>query len=135
MPISGATLVSGGAYAAPTGGSSKTFTLVGETIRNGIKVADLSITDSRIRPSITCINRPARLDTKGIYISKDKRTIKIVQPKILASGALTFNVREIRIEDHPETTDAEKAIMNGYVSQIIGGDVDFTSFVLNGATA
>lgn len=135
MPISGATLVSGGTYAAPTGGTVKTFSEVGETIRNGKKVSDLSVADSRIRPTITCINRPATLNSLGKYISKDKRTVKIVQPKILTDGSLAFNVREVMMSDHPETTLAEKAILDGFVSQITGGDADFQAFIHDGSVA
>lgn len=133
MPISGATLLNGGAIAA-SGGTSKTFSDVGETIKNGKKVADFSVVDARVRPTITCVNRPASLNSLGIYISKDKRTAKLVQPKVIASGALVFNVREIRAEDHPETTDAEKAILDSYAAQIIS-DSDFTQFFRNGSTA
>lgn len=133
MPISGATLLLGGTVAA-TGGTSKTFTDVGETIKNGKKVSDLSVADARIRPTITCVNRPAALNSLGKYISKDKKTGKLVWPKLLADGTLVFNVREIRVEDHPETTDAEKANMDSYAAQILC-DADFTQFVRNGSTA
>lgn len=133
MPISGATLLSGGTVSA-TGGTSKTFTDVGETIKNGKKVSDLSVLDSRVRPTLTCINRPAALNSLGKYISKDKRTLKFVFPKLLADGTLAFNVREIRIEDHPETTEAEKIIQDSYAAQLLC-DADFTSFIRNGSTA
>lgn len=133
MPISGATLLLGGTCSA-TGGTSKTFTDVGITIKNGKQVSDLTVTDARVRPTITCINRPAQLDSLGVYISKDKKTVKLVWPKLIADGSLKFNVRELRFEDHPETTDAEKANMNSYAAQICF-DSDFQQFILNGATS
>lgn len=133
MPIKGASLLLGGTI-TPSGGTAKTFTEVGETIKNGVKVTDLSVTDSRLRPTITCINRPATLNNLGVYISKDKRTVKLVWPKQLTDGSIKFNVRDIRIEDHPETTDTEKANMNSYAAQFLC-DADFQQFVLNGATA
>lgn len=133
MPISGATLLLGGTVSA-TGGTSKTFTDVGETIKNGKKVTDLSVTDARVRPTITCVNRPAALNSVGKYISKDKRTAKLVFPKLLADGSLAFNVREIRVEDHPETTDAEKVNQDSYAAQVFC-DADFTQFIRNGSTA
>lgn len=133
MPISGATLLLGGSVAA-TGGTSKTFTDAGETIKNGKKVTDLTVTDARVRPTITCINRPASLNSIGKYISKDKRTVKLVFPKLLADGSLAFNVRDIRIEDHPETTDAEKVNQDSYAAQILC-DADFNAFIRNGSTA
>lgn len=133
MPISNATLLSGG-IVATTGGTSKAWTDVGETIKNGKKVSDLSVTDSRIRPTITVVNRPAALNSLGKYISKDKRTSKLVTPKILTDGSLAFNVLEQRFETHPETTDAEKAIMLSYGAQM-QSDADFTPFQINGTTA
>lgn len=133
MPISNATLLLGGTVAA-TGGTSKTWTDVGETIKNGKKVSDLTVTDSRIRPTITVVNRPASLNSLGKYISKDKRTSKLVIPKILTDGSLAFNVLEQRLETHPETTDAEKAIMLSYGAQM-QCDPDFIPFQTNGTTA
>lgn len=133
MPIKGASLLLGGVI-TPSAGTAKTFTEVGETIKNGVKVTDLSVTDARLRPTITCINRPATLNSLGIYISKDKRTSKLVWPKQLADGSIKFNVADIRLETHPETTDAEKANMVSYACQMLC-DADFQAFVYNGAVA
>lgn len=133
MPIKGATLLLDGTI-TPSAGTSKTFTEMGETIKNGVKVADLSVVDARLRPTITCINRPAVLNGLGVYTSKDKKTVKIVMPKLLASGVIAFPLREIRLEDHPEMTEAEKRYLNSYAAQIMA-DSDFQQFILNGATA
>lgn len=133
MPIKGATLVVGGTVST-TGGTSKTFTEVGETIKNGVKVADFSVTDSRIRPTVTCVNRPATLNNLGKFISKDKKTVRLVIPRIEADGSVTFPLREIRCEDSPSMTDAEKSTLNGYVAQIMT-DPDFQQFILYGTTA
>ena len=132
MPISNSTLLSGATVSA-AGGSSKTFSVVGETIKNGIKVMDTSVTDARLRPTLTCINRPAQMSA-GVYISKDKKTMKLVSPKVIASGAIVYNVREVRIEDHPETTDAERDILDGYTAQLMF-DSDFTAFRRYGAVS
>lgn len=133
MPIKGATLISGPTLAA-TGGTSKTFTEMGETLNNGVKVTDLSVADARVRPVISAVNRPAKLGPAGVYISRDKRTLKLVVPKILASGAINPSIREIRMEDHPEVTDAEKAIIDGYAAQLMF-DADFAAFRNNGSLA
>lgn len=133
MPIKGASLLLDGTVSF-SAGTAKSFTEVGETIKNGVKVTDLSVTDGRIRPSITCINRPAVLNNLGVYTSKDKKTVKIVWPKLRADGTISFPLREIRIEDDPEMTDAEKRYLNSYTCQIMA-DADFQQFVLNGATA
>lgn len=133
MPLKGATLISGATLSA-TGGTVKTFTEMGETLRNGIKITDLSVADARLRPVVSAVNRPAKLGPAGVYISRDKRVIKLLFPKILASGAINFSIREIRLEDHPEVTDAEKAIIDGYTAQIMF-DADFTAFRNNGSVA
>lgn len=129
MPISGATLLSGATLSA-TGGTSKTFSKVGETITNGVKVTDLSVTDSRVRPTITCINRPAVLSSLGKY-SKGKRTAKLVMPKILTDTSIQFPLIEIRIEDHPEMSDAEVTALLTYAGQLCF-DADFQNFMKYG---
>lgn len=133
MPIKGATLLLSGTLPVATGGTAKTFSEVGETIKNGVKVTDLSVTDARLRPTITCINRPAKL-VNGKYINRDKKTVKIVVPKLLADGTIAFPLREVRIEDHPEMSDAEKAVLNSYMGQVFS-DADLINFVLYGTTA
>lgn len=133
MPIKGGALLLNGTI-TPSAGTPKTFTEMGETINNGVKVVDLSVTDARLRPTITCINRPAAINSLGKYSSKDKKTIKIVMPKLLADGTLAFPLREIRCEDHPEMTDAEKTALNSYAAQVMV-DSDYQAFILYGATA
>lgn len=131
MAIKSSSLLIGGTIAA-SGGTVRTFTEVGETIKNGIKVADFSVTDSRIRPTITCVNRPAVLNSLGKYISKDKKTVRLVIPRLEADGTVSFPLREIRCEDSASMTDAEKLVLNQYAAQIMF-DSDFTAFILNGA--
>lgn len=133
MPIKGATLSQSGTLSV-TGGTVKTFTEVGETIRNGVKVSDLSVTDARIRPTITCVNRPAQLNSSGVYVSKDKRTSKVVWPRLAADGTLSFPLGEIRTEFTADMTDAEKMAILCYLGQLMF-DADFQQFFLNGATA
>lgn len=133
MPIKGASLLLSGVLPVATGGTAKTFTEVGETIKNGVKVTDLSVTDARLRPTITCINRPARL-VNGKYINRDKKTIKLVMPQLLGDGTIDFPLGEIRLEDHPEMTDAQRDARNSYLGQIFS-DADFRNFVLYGVVA
>lgn len=133
MPIKGSSLLLNGALPVATGGTAKIFTEVGETIKNGVKVTDLTVTDARLRPYIVCINRPARL-VNGKYINRDKKIFKLVMPQLLADGTIDFPHREIRIEDHPEMTDATRIIMNSYCGQFFS-DADFSDFRLYGVTA
>lgn len=133
MPIRNASLTLGGTISI-TGGTTKTFTEAGETINNGVKVVDLSITDSRLRTAITATNRPGKLNAAGVYVSKDKKTVKIVWPKLRADGTISFPLREMRAEDDQEMTETEKAQLNSYAAQVFFSPA-FQQFILNGATA
>lgn len=130
MPISGATLLSGATLSA-TGGTAKTFSTVGETIANGKKVTDLSVADARVRPTVTCINRPSSLSALGVY-SKAKRTIKLVIPRVNTAGVVQFPLLEIRLEDYPEMSAAEVTALVNYGAQLLF-DADFANFIANGA--
>lgn len=130
MPIKGAVMAQSGTCSV-TGGTSKTWTEVGETIKNGVKVCDFSASDARLRPTLTAINRPAQL-SKGVYISKDKRTVKLVFPKLKADGTISFPLREIRSENDAENTVAEIAMMDSYAAQVLF-DTDFQPFRETGA--
>lgn len=134
MPISNATLSLGGTCSV-SGGTTKTFTEAGETIANGKKVVDLSQTDARLRPFIVCVNRPARTDGRGKFISKEKHTARLVVPKLRADGTISYPLVEIRFEPDVENTDAERTQMLSYAAQIAGIDGDFTPFMLYGTTA
>lgn len=133
MPIRNASLTLGGTISI-SGGTAKTFTEAGETITNGVKVVDFSTTDSRLRTAITATNRPGKLNATGVYISKDKKTVKIVRPKLRADGTISFPLREMRAEDDQEMTDTEKAELNNFAAQVFF-DPDFQQFILNGTTA
>lgn len=132
MAISNSTLLSGSTLSA-AGGTTKTFTKVGETIPNGIKVTDLSVTDARVRPTITCINRPSSFNSLDNSYTKGKRTAKLVIPKLLASGKIVFPLAELRLEDHPEMTVAEIDALLTFTGQMCF-DADFRNFVLYGTT-
>lgn len=133
MPIKGASLAVGGTISV-TGGTAKTFTDMGETIKNGVKVADLSQPDARIRTTITAINRPAITDRNGKFISKDRRSTKTVMPKILADGSIAYNFVESVSSIHPETTDAERAQLLGIDAQL-KFNTDLTNFQLYGSVS
>lgn len=133
MPISNSTLSLGGTCSV-TGGTSKTFTEAGETITNGKKVVDFSQTDARLRPFVVCVNRPARTNGQGKFISKEKRTWRLVCPKLRADGTISYPLLEIRFEPDVENTDAERNQMLSYGAQGCF-DADFSSFMLYGTIA
>lgn len=132
MPLAGATISSGATLSA-AGGTTKTFTTAGETIPNGRKIVDLSVTDARIRPSITCVNKPAVLNAQTGTYSKGKRTLKLVKPLILANGEVKFPLVEIRVEDHPEMSQAAVDAMVYEAAQTMFG-ASFRAFYQSGST-
>lgn len=132
MPLANATILSGATLAA-TGGTAKTYSTAGEFIPNGRKMVDLSEKDARVRPSITCVNKPATLNSQTGQYSKGKRVFKLVKPKVLASGKIIFPLFEARIEDHPEMTQAEVDALLTEGAQMCF-DADFLPFVRSGST-
>lgn len=130
MALSSASLLQGATLSA-TGGTSKTYSVMGESIPNGKKLVDLTITDARLRGTVTCINRPSAYNASTGISSKGKRSLKLVEPKLLASGKMAFPLGEIRIEDHPEMTVAEVDSILTKLGQMCF-DTDFRNFVLYG---
>lgn len=131
MAIQNGTILTG-ATSAATGGTSSTLSLTGTNIVSGIQVADMSITDYRVRPFINFKYRNPTLKN-GVY-SKSKAEAMIVIPKILASGLASFPLLRIGFEGHPEMLDAETVKILSWGAQLLF-DADFTAFWKTGAKA
>lgn len=135
MSIVNATVLLNGATATFSGGSLKTFTPDGTTIENGIRIADASVTDFRVRPSITLRNRNPQLTNGPIpKWTKDKKSLVYQIPFLTASGEIAFNTLRIEREIHPETTAAAAHDFNAVGAQILL-DLDFTSYWASGSLA
>lgn len=126
MSIRNATILTGATIAA-TGGTSSTLKATGAVIAGGIQVVDASITDIRLRPTITFKARPASLQRDGSY-SKQKVDYTIRMPKLLADGTVGLNLSSGTLSVHPESTTAEIVKLCTWSSQIYF-DTDFTDFV------
>ena len=133
MPLSSAVVKTGATGLTVVGGSDETFTPDGVSIPQGLHLADAAETDFRVRKNMTIRNRPPTLDNLGVY-SKDKKSITIVAPKILASGATVFNLIRVEREVHPESTAAEALELNMLAGQALS-DADFLSFWSAGSLA
>lgn len=132
MSLQNASVLNGATLSA-TGGTALNLVVAGQTIPNGLLLHDTSNTDARLWPSVTCVNRPPTYNQSTDTWSKGKRTVKLVVPKILANGKIGYPLAETRIEDFPEMTTAEKIFLLSIMSQILGIDADFSSFVLTGS--
>jgi hypothetical protein len=131
MPIKGGTILNTVTSFAPTGGTSVTLSTTGQTIANGVQVADMAVADFRVRPTITFKNRVATLQADGTW-SKSKLDYTIVVPKVLASGKMAFPVARGSLECHPEMTAAEVTKLIQWSCQI-WYDADFAAFLTTGA--
>lgn len=125
--------IQAGATIAPTGGSAVTYTPNGQTIQNGIQLIDAAVTDYRIRPTVTLKVKNPVLDSNSVY-SKDRKSILLVEPILLASGKVVFNLIRIEREVHPETTAANALGFNTKAAQLLT-DADFTAFWASGSLA
>jgi hypothetical protein len=131
MSLTNAVVKAGATSLTVVGGADETFTPDGVTVANGLHIADAAQADFRIRKNMSIKNRVPTLQTDGTY-TKDKKSITIVAPKLLASGATAFNLVRVEREVHPESTAAEAFELNMLLGQALS-DADFTAFWTSGS--
>lgn len=90
-----------GATTALTGGTSLTFVLTGEQLASGVVLANLTETDFFAREKVYATSRIPSLQGDGEY-SKQKSSIRVVRPQVLASGKTVYNLVRVEVEVHPE---------------------------------
>jgi hypothetical protein len=115
------------------GGTAMALSSDGQTVKNGIHVADMSELNFLIRSNMTLRTRNPVLQSDGSY-SKAKRFMTIVVPKIIASGAVKFPLIRIEIEMEPEMTLAEQTNLLLLGAQCFT-DADLQSFLSYGSLA
>lgn len=125
--------INAGATISAAGGSAVNYTPNGQTIQNGIQLIDATVTDYRVRPTVTLKVKNPVLDSNLVY-SKDRKSILLVEPIILASGKVVFNLIRMEREVHPETTAANALGLNTKAAQLLT-DADFTNFWASGSIA
>lgn len=131
MPISGMTLLSGATNSA-AGGTAKTFSLDGLQVKSGVHVADLSVTDFRLRPGITFKSRMPAKRADGTW-QKGKFSATLTIPKLLADGkTVEYPLGRLEVEPHAESTDAEIIAILCYMAQLCF-DTDTVPFFKTGA--
>lgn len=133
MSISTLSLQKDATSGTTVGGTAMALSSDGVEVKNGIHVADMSESNFALRTHITLSTRNPQLLADGTY-SKGKRKVTIVVPKLLASGAIAFNVNRQSVEVHPETTVAEQTNLHMLGAQV-WTDADLTNFLLYGSLA
>lgn len=95
------TLKTGATGFTVTAGTDKTFSADGQTVQNGVHLADASTADFRVRPHVTFKNRNPARQSDGTY-SKGKREIIYTLPILKANGKVAFNTWRYSQEYDPE---------------------------------
>lgn len=106
MGLKTMSLLSGAAVSA-SGGTALAFADDGISIQNGLHLIVPSDTDYQTRRQVTAKVKQPTLDTKtGVY-GKDKKSISLTKPMVLADGRVIFNVIRIEREVHPSLAAAD----------------------------
>lgn len=106
MGIKSISLLTGATLSA-SGGSALAFADDGQSIPNGVHLVVPGDTDYQTRRQATVKYRPPTLDARTGVFGKDKKTVSLVQPVVLASGQVVFNTVRIEREVHPSTSAAD----------------------------
>lgn len=133
MPIQSGTILTASTISA-AGGTASTLTSDGQTVQNGVHVADMAVSDLRIRPHWTFKNYLPTLDSVTKKYGKGKRVATGTFPRMMADGFPGFPVIRIQVEDYPEMTDAELTKILDWGAQCLF-DADFRPFWKTGSVA
>lgn len=131
MALSSAIVKTGSTAMTPTGGSDQTFTPDGQTVPNGIHVADAAQADFRIRDNIAFKSRVPSLQNDGTY-TKSKRSVTLVLPRFLSSGKVVFNIARLDIEVHPEMSATVELDLRMKAAQLLSNP-NFSAFWVSGS--
>lgn len=110
------TLLDGGTTST-AGGSSQSFDRTSLPVNNGYEFADITETDFFVRQKVIATSRMPSLQTDGSY-SKQKTSLRFVQPIALADGTYAYNVARVEIEAHPESSVANLTELREFAGQI-----------------
>jgi len=115
-----------------SGGSALAFADDGTLVSNGLHLIVPADADYKTRRSITVKNRPPSYDAKLIRWSKDKKSVTLVVPQVLADGSTVFNTLRLEREVHPDLAAATATEMNKLGAQLLT-DTDLDAFWSTGS--
>lgn len=116
-----------GASVSASGGTALAFADDGVSVTNGIHLVVPADADYQTRRQATAKVKQPTLDPKtGVY-GKDRKSISITHPLVLADGKVVFNVIRVEREIHPNFSAANALELNKLAAQaLIDADtVDF----------
>lgn len=115
-----------------TGGSALAFADNGVSIPNGIQIIVPADTDYQTRRVATIKYRPPTIDSKTGAYSKDKKSICLTLPIVLADGRVVFNTLRVERELHPSVSTATAVELNKLGAQLLI-DTDTDAFWATGS--
>lgn len=118
--------INSGATLSATGGTAVVFSDDGTTIPNGVRLVVPADTNYVTRRNAVAKYRAPTVDSQGQY-SKDKKSLSIAFPMVLANGKVVTNVLRIEREVHPEYSAANATEMNKLAAQLLF-DTDLDNF-------
>lgn len=131
MPLASITLADSPTSLSVTGGTTKTFTPDGQTVTNGIHVADNSVSDFRVKPHITWKNRNPQRQADGTY-GKGKREVIITYPYLDSStGKIEFDTWRLSNDYSPVIPAANRKNARQVAAQCLF-DADAENFHVAG---
>lgn len=101
------------------GGTALAFLDDGISVTNGIHLIVPTDVDYQTRRQITAKVKQPVLDAKtGVY-GKDRKTMSLTLPMVLADGRVVFNVIRVEREVHPSLPAATALEMNNLAAQML----------------
>lgn len=115
------------ATVSASGGTALAFADDGLSIQNGVHLVVPADTDYQTRRQVTAKVKQPTIDSKtGVY-GKDRKTISLTLPMVLADGKVVFNVIRVEREVHPSLPAASALELNKLGAQLLT-DGDTTDF-------
>lgn len=115
-----------------SGGSALAFSDTGVSIANGLQLVVPADADYQTRRQVTAKYRPPTLDAKTNSYGKDKKSICLALPIVLADGRVVFNTIRIERELHPSVAAAGAIELNKLGAQLLI-DADTDAFWATGS--
>jgi hypothetical protein len=120
------------ASVSASGGTALAFADDGVSIQNGVHLIVPADADYQTRRQVTVKYRQPTLDAKTGAYSKDKKSICLALPQVLADGKVVFNTIRIEREVHPSLEAASALELCNLGAQLLT-DSDVTAFWATGS--
>jgi len=112
---------------AVSGGTALAFAENGVTIPNGLQLIVPSDSNYQTRRNVTVKYRPPTLNARTGVSGKDKKSVCLAQPIVLADGSVVFNTLRIEREVHPSLSASDATELNKLGAQMLV-DSDIANF-------